>query len=708
MDHEYKSVLIVNEASDADITLYVYLSCDVICWLSYKSKILKPGEKYYHRSKGGFKFKLKAKINDTQKTKTVLELQEWSEDKLITVTSSHDVTEGKLADFPHEKQICLRKLNRDNELSTCGGGRKLYEILKLDINKVRGLSPDEQNKTIRLAYHREIRRWHPDHNFGDDENAREIIMAYDVLGNPETRARYNNLCDYDSGWLSMKRYKAVFWSECNSKEQKLAYRKRICFLALSAGLAIAGIATTIMTAGLAAPVWVFIGAASGGGLFGAGLQSMSETANRQAVADGCNAKKWAAKAAIGFVGGAATGSAAVGIAAGITVIGSAAVAAAPATVGQYLGVGAASGVTGGTISALASDVGKKFVDGQNVSWKQVALHAATGGVVGALAGMAGGAVTKAVVGSQTSAATASLRGEVAEQVAILRGTKRLGDALGRNVSRAITENSTEVVMGAAAQFVEERMDDSLENRSPCDHLKEGVQNLAVSALKDATKQCTTTAVAHLKGTKVDKRIKKMTSSIDIAGDESSDTLHRDRIRQLIFEKEKEHLTNWKNVTSTSTTYKPPDKDNAGFEQDNRLPTKQCSRFELSLIEEDEVVDSLQDGHVKYISEGLYVSRMVVTYKLDGKVNTEEVKGSGKFVDIPSRAREIKVRFKVMRPIWGDILKYNRFEKRWCKPYAPHVFKYDVPPVRTFTIGGSLHFEAVMKVTDEYHDEKHDM
>ena len=100
--------------------------------------------------------------------------------------------------------------------------------------------------------------------------------------------------------------------------------------------------------------------------------------------------------------------------------------------------------------------------------------------------------------------------------------------------------------------------------------------------------------------------------------------------------------------------------------------------------------------------------MVVTYKLDGEEKTEEAQGSGKFVDIPSRAREIKVRFKVMRPNWGDILEYDRFQKRWCKPYIPHVLKYDVPPVRTFTIGGSLHFEAVMKVTDEYHDEKHDM
>ena len=202
----------------------------------------------------------------------------------------------------------------------------------------------------------------------------------------------------------------------------------------------------------------------------------------------------------------------------------------------------------------------------------------------------GGATTKAEVRNQTSEATINCRGEADEQVAIPPVTKRLGDALERKFRPALTESSTEVVLGAAAQFVEERLDDSLENRSPCDHPIEAVQKLAVSALKDATKQCTTTAVAHLKGTKVDKRIKKMTSSIDIAGDESSDTLHRDRIRQLIFEKEKEHLTNWKNVTSTSTTYKPPDKDNAGFEQDNRLPTKQCSRFELSLIEEDESVD----------------------------------------------------------------------------------------------------------------------
>lgn len=58
----------------------------------------------------------------------------------------------------------------------------------------------------------------------------------------------------------------------------------------------------------------------------------------------------------------------------------------------------------------------------------------------------------------------------------------------------------------------------------------------------------------------------------------------------------------------------------------------------------------------------------------------------------------------MRPGWGDIFKYDRFRRCWCKPDQPHVFRYDTPPIRTFTISGNLWWEAVMRVSNEYHEE----
>ena len=72
-DEEYKSVLIVNDLADAHITFYLYPRWDVICWLSLESKILKPGEKYLHRSKKRFQFEIAARFQDDQQSKTILD-----------------------------------------------------------------------------------------------------------------------------------------------------------------------------------------------------------------------------------------------------------------------------------------------------------------------------------------------------------------------------------------------------------------------------------------------------------------------------------------------------------------------------------------------------------------------------------------------------------------------------------------------------------
>ena len=125
--------------------------------------------------------------------------------------------------------------------------------------------------------------------------------------------------------------------------------------------------------------------------------------------------------------------------------------------------------------------------------------------------------------------------------------------------------------------------------------------------------------------------------------------------------------------------------------------------EARVLEEHES-DQLEDMKIKYISEGAWISRMIVSFFLDGKKTTQQVSGSGKFVTIPSRAKDIEVKFQVRRPFWGDVMKYNRFREAWFQPYEPHVFGYEKPTNRTFTISGNLWWEAVMGVTDEHHDE----
>ena len=442
-----------------------------------------------------------ARFKDGRRSKQTLQkLKEWSEDKLLKITKSLKISEGRLEDFPEEKRVCLRKVQRDKELKSTNGRRNLYEILGLDMNQVRKMSKEDQIKAIKKGFQREMLRWHPDKNFGDDENAKEILLAHEILKDEEMRARYQNEADYDKGWLSLKRFKAIFWPECVTEEQKKAFRHRMIMFALSFGIVIGGTAVTVCTAGLAAPAAVATGAVFGGGLIGAGLQSLQHTVSRKSVVDECDKKQWLIKAGIGFVGGAATGGAAAGITAAVAGLGSAAAESAALTMGQYLGIGAGSGAVGGAASSLAADAGRKFAYGENVTLKQVAGHTVCGAVVGAAAGVAGGAVTKSVVGieaSAASAASANLQGEIGEQVAILTGARRLGNILAQRIPRALTENGTEAVMGSAAQFTEERLENSTEKRNLGKHLVEGVQNAAISTVKGLAVESSSAIASHL-------------------------------------------------------------------------------------------------------------------------------------------------------------------------------------------------------------------
>ena len=522
-DEDYKSLLIRNDSSDAILTLYVYPHW--FCWISKESKIIYPSDRYLYRSKKKFQFEVVARFDDRKdkkseddsqtdkkdeedkqnkpkKKKQVLrEVQQWKENKLLKITGfygseSLDVVEGDLAYYPEDKQICLRKLQRDKELKVTSGGRNLYEILGLDMATVRKMSKEEQKEAIIRGYRTQIRRWHPDNSCGDEEIAKEIIHAYELLRDEARRARYNNLADYDGGWLSWSRYKAIFKPECFDEEQKKAYRKRMCMFAASLAMTTIGIGLTVGTAGLAAPALVAVGAVFGGGLIGGGFQSLQHTLNQRAIVDECLYKEWLMKAGIGFLGGAATGGAAAGFTAAITGLGSAALESAAITAGQYIGVGAATGATGGVAASIASDAGRKFVDGKQITWKQAVGHVVVGGVIGAATGIAGGAVTKAIVAGQASAASANLEGEIAEQAAIRAGLRRFGNVIAKTIPPMLTESGAEAMMVTVSRFAEERLDDSVENRSPCDHVVDGIKNVAAKTVMGTARGCTAAGVSH--------------------------------------------------------------------------------------------------------------------------------------------------------------------------------------------------------------------
>lgn len=110
-EERYKSLLIINESSDAWVTLYFYASWDFLCWISFESKIIKPNEKFLHRSSKGFKFELVARFKDGRAKQILHESKEWVEDKALKITNSPDLIEGRLEDFPEEKKYLYEKLN---------------------------------------------------------------------------------------------------------------------------------------------------------------------------------------------------------------------------------------------------------------------------------------------------------------------------------------------------------------------------------------------------------------------------------------------------------------------------------------------------------------------------------------------------------------------------------------------------------------------
>ena len=488
-----RSILIDNKTDDASLTLYIYCSWDPLCWLSYSSKIINAGGKYLYRCESSFKFEIKGKADKKKKMKTLCSTRMWEKDTLFRVTGSYNdpkVEEKDLSEYPQEKQLCVRRENMGKEISVdCG--RNLYEILRLNMKEVRGKTLEEQNEMIKKAYHREIRRWHPDRNqeVVDDHICKEIIVAYDILRDPEKRARYNNEADYNNGWLSKSRWKSIFRPDCHTEEQKKEYRKRMCLMALSLGLVIG----SAVLGGLGLGVGVGIGGiVAADVLSGGGVQSLLRATNRESVVDGCDSKKYLMSLGIGAAAGALLGGLWVGITRASSVVGNAAV--------QYLTRGTAKGSVRGVISSVADKVDKKLVSEKDVS---------------------------------------------------------------------------------------------------------------------------------------------------------------------------------------------------------RKPKS-----------EDEDKDDLEAvGRICYISEGDWISKMIVKYVNDrGEKVQREVSGSGQSIGLPEEARDVKVWFEVLRfpGIWCDVKKYDRFNKCWCKPTERHNFEYETSVTRTFTIGGPLYYEAVIKVTDGTYQELDEM
>src|ERR671923_614664 len=62
-----------------------------------------------------------------------------------------------------------------------------------DYYRILGVDRKADDKTIKSAYRKLARKYHPDVNKGQDARFKEINEAYEVLSDPEKRRRYDTL-----------------------------------------------------------------------------------------------------------------------------------------------------------------------------------------------------------------------------------------------------------------------------------------------------------------------------------------------------------------------------------------------------------------------------------------------------------------------------------------------------------------------------------
>lgn len=369
---EYKCILVKNNTAESRVTLFIYSKNDPVCFLSTSSKMLMPGEAYLHRSADGFKFRLRSCFD--KKMKTVVDVREWTKDTFIAITNNEDVKESDLTDHEFETTVCIRKLNIE---ASTDKGRDLYRILELNSEDVRKLEKGKQDEVIKKAFHKQIRRWHTDivGTLGDIGMAHEVIVAYDILRDPERRADYHNSVDYSKGVLSKAKWNSILFTECATTEQKCRYKERLAMMAISIGAIYGGVLLTVMTAGIASPTVLAVCGTFGKGCVGGGVRSLSRIMKRESIEEGCDCKNYVKSFALGFVAGSIHGGASI-LSKGTT--GRSVVQAARLTCKQQIGMAVASEASVAATSSLAVDAKKKFVDGVDLTRKQVLSNVAWG------------------------------------------------------------------------------------------------------------------------------------------------------------------------------------------------------------------------------------------------------------------------------------------------------------------------------------------
>ncbi|XP_028403287.1 uncharacterized protein LOC114526006 isoform X2 [Dendronephthya gigantea] len=736
---QLKSIVVANKSTHA-VTLFILANWTKSHIFSL-SIIIERGDSFLFQKEEAFRFELGAR-RDGRKLETFFQSKEWEKDTILRV-SGRDQLEVEQEELPSmEKQICIRRQNMKEDVSA-SGNKNLYEILALNMKEVRKKPFEEQQHIIKKAYRSQLRRWHPDKNPENGDNAicREIIFAYEILKDPEARAAYNNVADYDRGWLSKARWRAVFNPECYSDAQKSQYRKRMGLLFLSVILTAGGVGLTFLTVGSAAPVVLGIIAASGA-LMGGGISSGLKTINRESIKNGCPLRTYVLSFIVGAVSGAALTTGVAGVAAFMGGAAKIVFKVAQSSLEDQISVRIATSAFRCFIKTITSKLDAIIAGGPKMTWKQFILHVLTDALLGGVAGVPGG-LTENMIQDVVSAEEAlaafetfsSHVGDGVEKFTSLAAetffeyVKKHYDDNGESTDIAILmQNAGKEAAKEVARRVEKKSNGSENMIQDVVSAEEALAAFETfsSDVGDGVEKFTSLATETF-FEYVKKHYDDNGESTDIAilmqnaGKEAA----KEVARRVEKKSNGSGKTTEMNGKSNKKSFEEDETNSSGENNDRNAATEsigvreldnqKCSKKNGSSNgseKTNQVTQSLPDGKHKlqYISDGVWFSKMIVDYEENGKkIPKAEVKGSGSLIWIPSNATNIEVGFQVMRGpgVWCDVKKYDFLNDCWVKPAQPHIFKYKKPVSCTYTLAGNLYCEKVVNITRDELDEKYD-
>ena len=442
------AVLFKNNTNE-QVTVFFYRHWDSFCWISWFSKIIRPGEECLQRGNYEFQYQIQLGRNDLNDVKP------WIRNLYVAINGSKTIVEKDL----DNNRIFKKKVFQHDDFvkSACVKGEKdLYAILGLKMEYVRSLDPLKQTILVKAAFRNVSKKYHPDKPGGNVKIMQEILFATEVLVNPTTRVRYHNIFDKNGGRGALSKIGAIFWPEVSNEEEAQArvqgLKNRIGQIFASAGLFAAGMAIVVTTGGLAL-VPMVTGAVVGFGLTSAGLSSIARSFD-----DECKWKSWGKSAAIGFTTGALTGGALGGVAGG------AGVALASMTIGQHIGMGAIAGSIGGGLQSVGSDL-EKILNGEKIGPTKVLKNAVCSAAIGTAVGVVGGAISGSVGG-----VLANTDVDEVAAAAIFRkaGTQGL---------QSFSESGVGTLLNSTRQVIEERLDWRVENKPVEEHATQAAGGL---------------------------------------------------------------------------------------------------------------------------------------------------------------------------------------------------------------------------------------